>query len=361
MDCLAREVEHALLNHLDELAVGASSTSDPTGVVAGIRALLQTGGKRIRPVLFLLAYRGYAPEADGASSTRFALAFEWLHSFALLHDDLIDGASVRRGHPVLSRWFAARLPAHTPDPEKVGRDLALLTGDVLHTLAFEAASSMPHPPPGWRAAFRELLSTAMQTGAGVHREVRLRQTPILSIERDFILDIYDRKTVRYSFACPLRCAALLADRSPPELERLKALARCLGIAYQILDDVADLSAFLAGRPESTGMRLSETKLMLPLHDAVRNACPNNRAWIDELYTADEATPADRQRLAELVTRADAFSACRAEAQAHLRQAEAWIESLSLPGETKRALHDLAARFAQSTRAPVLPRQPEATA
>jgi geranylgeranyl diphosphate synthase type I len=343
---LRDEVDEAIGRTLDRLAAVPVLSAGTPGVLDAARWFVQTGGKRMRPVLFLLLYRGYAAADARADAVRFAVALELLHSFALIHDDLLDDATSRRGAPTLHRWLEEEVPSAA---QKTGRDLALLVGDVLHATAIETAhgADLPHEEAGM--ALQCLLLTAMQTGAGVYQEVALRGRPVLSIEREAILEIYDRKTTRYTFACPFRMAALLAGAPAGESDRLEGLARSLGTAYQIFDDLGDFSAFCANDGEGPGMHLDETKLMLPLNEALRRATDAERTWAGALYLSGTAGAEDRRRLADLVERTMAGRACEAEAGRLLREATGTIDTLCLDPATRGALHALAGRMRGNAR------------
>jgi geranylgeranyl pyrophosphate synthase len=180
------------------------------------------GGKRLRPLLVLLAA---GPPADDARDVvRAAAAVELVHSATLVHDDVLDAADLRRGRPTV--WAAA------------GREMAIAVGDLLFSRAFAEMALT-----GSLAAVRSLsrASSALAEGELLQREDAWNAG--VTVER-------------YLRRCELKTAALFeaacelgAQHGPAGIEHgLRAFGRRIGLAFQLLDDVLDVS----GPPERTG-------------------------------------------------------------------------------------------------------------
>jgi geranylgeranyl pyrophosphate synthase len=185
-------------------------------------ATIAAGGKRLRPLLVLLAAGPPAGDADDV--VRAAVAVELVHSATLVHDDVLDASALRRGRPTV--WAAA------------GRDMAIAVGDLLFSRAFAELALT-----GSLEAVRVLsrASSALAEGELIQRE-----------------DAWDAgvSVERYLHRCELKTAALfeaaceLGAQGGPEgtAEGLRAFGRGIGLAFQLLDDVLDVS----GPPERTG-------------------------------------------------------------------------------------------------------------
>jgi geranylgeranyl pyrophosphate synthase len=183
-------------------------------------ATLKAGGKRLRPILVLMA----AGEGSGDRAVRAATAVELLHMATLVHDDVLDGAPVRRGRPTVVA--------------RSGRDRAVGVGDLLLSRAFAELAVN-----GGRAEVAELSSASVALAMG---ELAQRS------------DAYDISISeeRYLWRCSLKTARLfesacrvgrLASGSPGT-EDLAGFGREIGLAFQLLDDVLDVT----GPPERTG-------------------------------------------------------------------------------------------------------------
>jgi octaprenyl-diphosphate synthase len=203
------------------------------------RYIREGGGKRIRPALLLLASRlsGFR----GERAILLAAVVEFIHTATLLHDDIIDEATVRRGRrSVNSRW---------------GNDITVLAGDFLYTKSMSMALSQDN------LKILRLLSDVT---------LRMIEGEILEIERDADLattpqdhvDIIKRKTAHLFSACT-RIGALLGGLGEAQEQALASYGLNLGIAFQMVDDLLDFTADerVLGKPVANDLR--EGKLTLP--------------------------------------------------------------------------------------------------
>ncbi len=238
--------------------------ADLRGLYKLINNYILSGGKRIRPLTYLLVYEGYAgAETDLKKVLPGALALELMHNFALIHDDLIDRSITRRGHAALQVSFSSYL-AENGRPSDSGPDLAILAGDIVYSLALENCLKLEPELPNRDAAIHELLSTAVRTGCGAFNEIWLRSGSGVLGEEE-ILRLYNEKTANYSFACPLKMGALLAGADCTEINKLGEFARLVGQAYQIYDDIKDMKAIIINLPTAHSTHLRELRTMLPYH------------------------------------------------------------------------------------------------
>ncbi len=183
-------------------------------------ATLTAGGKRLRPLLVLMA----AGDAAGGRAVRAAVAVELVHMATLVHDDVLDGAPVRRGRPTVVA--------------RSGRERAVGVGDLLFSRAFAELAV-----EGEEAEVAELSSASVALALG---ELAQRH------------DAYDTSTTeeRYLERCALKTARLFESAcrmgrlasGAPGMEELAAFGREIGLAFQLLDDVLDVT----GPPERTG-------------------------------------------------------------------------------------------------------------
>jgi octaprenyl-diphosphate synthase len=205
------------------------------------RYLRQAGGKRVRPALLLLAAKVFDEEMD-EGVIRMAAVMEFLHTATLVHDDIIDGAGMRRGRQSVSaRW---------------GNDIAVLMGDWLYMTAFETSL---------RQRNLELLDTLTEaTRRMVEGElIQLTLVGNLHITEEQHLDIVRRKT-GYLFSASCRIGGILRGASEKEKAALADYGLNLGAAFQLTDDLLDFTsdAQKLGKPVLSDLR--EGKLTLPL-------------------------------------------------------------------------------------------------
>lgn len=207
-------VERALEVRLDGLAA-------PAALDAPMRYATLGGGKRLRACLVYAAgtaLGAHPPDLDDA-----ACAVELIHAYSLVHDDLpcMDDDDLRRGKPSCHRAF--------------GEALALLAGDALQTAAFEvlAAGESPQRP----AMLRLLARASGAAGMAGGQALDLLQGG-LAASLDTLEDMHRRKTGALIQASVL-LGALAADATPEALDHLARYGSCIGLAFQIMDDVLD--------------------------------------------------------------------------------------------------------------------------
>ena len=229
-------------------ALFAEQARSDVGLVSEIgRYIREGGGKRVRPALLLLASRlcGYREER----AVVLAATVEFIHAATLLHDDIIDEATVRRGRrSVNSRW---------------GNDITVLLGDFLYTKSMAMALSQDNLP------ILRLLSDVT---------LRMIEGEILEIERngdmqvteDDHLDLIRRKTADLFAACT-RIGALLGDVGEEKRRALTSYGLNLGICFQMVDDLLDFTAEekTLGKPVANDLR--EGKVTLPMIFLLRHA------------------------------------------------------------------------------------------
>lgn len=288
---------------------------------AAARHLVSAGGKRIRPMVTLLACG--ACGGDMARAVPYAVAAELTHSATLLHDDVIDDGPVRRGQPA-SRviW---------------GNAVSVLSGDWLLTRALEVVSAEPGRP----AALPALLRTMRRLVEGEVLQLSLRGA-FSATEKDYLDVVVGKTASLFGWAAAAGAwAAGVTGRVPEALIRF---GEGIGIAFQLVDDALDYAADPALLGKRLGQDLLEGKATLPL------------------IRACEAEPALRDRLGDLVEgRADAgavaadvlaavravggVEAARAMAREHTRTAMAALEEVP-DGAHRRALREAAASLTE---------------
>jgi geranylgeranyl pyrophosphate synthase len=260
-------------------------------------ATLAAGGKRLRPMLVLLC----AGASGGTAAVRAATAIELIHMATLVHDDVLDEAPLRRGHPTVAA--------------SSGRDRAVATGDLLFSRAF-----------------------ALLADAGDNRAVALLAEASVALARGELAQRHDAFDLgiseqRYLERCRLKtaklfeCACLLGHDD----EHLRGFGAGVGLAFQLLDDVLDV----AGPPERTGKArgtdLLDGTVTLPLIEAAA-ADPGIRDV--ELHDLD---PAGAEALCDRIAATGALERVRARALAMVATAKRELEAAGFEAEQRQLL------------------------
>lgn len=221
-------------------------TSSPAGLVARTsRHLLVAGGKRFRPLVALLAAEAVDPYAPARRPRDAAVAVELLHLSTLYHDDVIDAAATRRGVPsVNARW---------------GDRLAVLAGNRLTALAIEVAADAGDEIPAL------LARTYARLVAGERLETRL--VGRLDAGQSAYLEVVDGKTASL-VAAAARAGAVAADAAPVVRDALEAWGRTVGVAFQLADDLLDLTGTEAAVGKPVGHDLALGVYTWPVLEAM---------------------------------------------------------------------------------------------
>lgn len=210
-----------------------------TVVWDGIGALVD-GGKHLRARLVLCSHEAFG-NTRHAAAVRLAAGVEMLHGAFLLHDDLIDGDTVRRGRPNLAgvaREKALLAGADVAVAQRWSEVVAVLAGDLALAVAHHLFATADLPPDLALAVHRTVSRTIGTTVAGELGDVALELH--LPIDGTGARSIAAAKTAAYSFACPLVLGAVAAGAPTTVEPHLWAVGERLGIAYQVVNDVREV-------------------------------------------------------------------------------------------------------------------------
>jgi len=226
------EVERALAARRDQVATFAP---EALVLIDEIARLFRAGGKRLRPLFCLWGHLG-GGGVDGPEIVRAGAAVEVLHLSALMHDDVMDRAHLRRGAPPSFRLLAG---SNAPSGA-FGQAAAILAGDLAHTLADELLSESGFAPERVVRAFGHFHEMRVQAVSGqfldlVSARDRIGYDPSAGAAR--ARRVAALKSGSYSVTGPLLVGATLADAAPEVLNGLAAYGRPLGEAFQLRDDV----------------------------------------------------------------------------------------------------------------------------
>lgn len=204
--------------------------------------LRASGGKRVRPALLILSTYAAGGKGDEPRVIRLATVMEMLHTATLVHDDIIDNADIRRNRPSVN----ARL----------GNQTAVLMGDWLYMSAFETSL---------RERSLEILDilTRLTRKMTEGEIIQLTTLGSVNITRDEYFDILKRKTA-YLFSACCEIGAIAAGADPAVLKAMAEYGINLGIAFQLADDLLDLTAEGSQLGKASGADLIEGKMTLPL-------------------------------------------------------------------------------------------------
>ncbi len=301
---------------LDLPAIQALSAADMAAVDALIRRrlgsevalvnqvaehIIAAGGKRLRPMLLLLAARALGH--GGTDAHQLAAVVEFIHTATLLHDDVVDESDLRRGRKTANALF--------------GNAPSVLVGDFLYSRSFQLMVELERIP-----VMRILADTTNAIAEGEVLQLLHIRNP--DTDEPAYLKVIERKTA-VLFAAATRIGAQLAGADEAVQQRLHDYGMALGYAFQIADDVLDYSADEAALGKHLGDDLAEGKATLPLIHAIQHSGAEVRARLRVIVENG-----DIDAMPEVLTAIEATGGLeysRRRAEAYAAAAEAALEGL----------------------------------
>jgi geranylgeranyl diphosphate synthase type I len=252
-----------------------------------VRAIVLAGGKRLRSAFMYQGYLG-AGGTEEEKILRTSISVELIHSFLLVHDDIIDRDDVRHGVPTLHKRYADFGRRFFPDRdvEHFGNSIALVMGDMLYAFGNDIIFRSDFPKERIFQALSCLQNIVSFTVVGQARDIYMEYKGEAS-EKE-ILNMYRNKTAKYTVEGPLHLGAILAGASNELLAGLTDYALPIGIAFQIQDDILGVygSAERLGKP--IGSDIEEGKLTLLVARAMKNGSQEQKARLKEILARGTA-------------------------------------------------------------------------
>ena len=270
--------------------------------------LRASGGKRIRPALLVLAHHAIDKGERAESVIRMATVMEMLHAATLVHDDIIDNADIRRNRPSVNARF--------------GNQTAVLMGDWLYMSAFETTTLE-------RSLDIIDILTRLTRKMTEGELIQLTRIGRLDISESEYFDILKRKTA-YLFSSCCEVGAILGGANDEERDALRAYGMDLGIAFQLSDDILDLTADSKDLGKAAGSDLLEGKLTLPLIYLLEKR-PELTPKLEEIMFDGEYRTISREELKSELVSLGLIDSIKHRASSH---AETARKSLAVLGDSE---------------------------
>lgn len=255
--------------------------------------LRSSGGKRVRPALLILSGYAVGGRGDAENVIRLATVMEMLHTATLVHDDIIDNADLRRNRPSVNSRF--------------GNQTAVLMGDWLYMTAFESSL---------RERSLEILDilTRLTRKMTEGELIQLTMLGNSEITEEEYFDILKRKTA-YLFSGCCEIGAILGGAMPNVQSAMRDFGMNLGIAFQLADDLLDITSDDQSLGKAAGADLLEGKLTLPLIRLVASE-PEIRDILDRIMLEGEYSEGSRTRIRQGLDRHEIYASIRDTARSY---------------------------------------------
>ncbi len=340
---ITEELRRYLHDRRAQSAYISSEGADFDVLIAALEDFVLSGGKRLRPAF---AYWGWRAVASGEPDSEALLLFsalELLHACALLHDDVIDDSSTRRGRPTTHVRFAAlhRDRGWRGSPERFGTSAAILVGDLALAWADDIVAGLELDPDARRRIRRVWADIRTEVLGGQYLDIVAEASAAESIASAMNVDTY--KTACYTVARPLQLGVAAAADRPEVQAAFAEFGTDLGVAFQLRDDV--LGVF--GDPEVTGKPsgddLRSGKRTVLLAEAMELAEKLDPLAANLLRTSIGARLSDAQvgELREIIESVGALAAAEQRIAALTERALATLAAAPINAVAKAGLAELA--------------------
>lgn len=296
-----------------------SVEKEPVNLYSPIQYILSLGGKRIRPVLTLMAAEVF--DTDCLKALPAAIAVEMFHNFSLVHDDIMDDAPLRRGHQTVH--------------EKWDLNTAILSGDAMLILAYRYFEE--YEPKIFRELARLFSKTALEVCEGQQWDVDFE-------ERDDVTEPQYLKMIEYKTAvlvgAAMKMGAIVAETAPENCDLIYDFGLNLGIAFQLQDDYLD--AF--GDPETFGKQVGgdiiENKKTYLYLKALAHANSDDKAVLQGLFTTHPEDSHDKiEKVKQLFVSTGADKVTQDAIEQYTLKAFATLEKMDITADKKEALKE----------------------
>lgn len=296
----------------------------PEGLYAPIEYVLSLGGKRIRPVLMLLAYNLYKDDVERIFNQ--ALGIEIYHNYTLLHDDLMDRADMRRGKMTVHR--------------KWNDNTAILSGDSMLVLAYRYMQTLC-PAEKLDEVLGVFTETALEIGEGQQYDMEFETRDDVS-EQEYIEMIRLKTSVL--LACALKIGAVLAGAPAADADALYRFGENLGLAFQLQDDFLDVYGDPAVFGKKIGGDILCNKKTYMLINALRLSEAADRRVLDEWIARPAGTYNPGEKVSAVTALYDKIGIrelCDEKIRFYFEEARRVLDGIRLPEERKRPLWEMA--------------------
>jgi octaprenyl-diphosphate synthase len=315
---LKREILPMVEKDLKEIEIALADNLNPyLDLVSDVAGhILFAGGKRLRPLLMVLSARicGYKGDYDKIFST----TFEYLHAATLLHDDLVDGAKLRRGKPVANSIW--------------GNSTAVLVGDFLLARGLSIAAVT-----GKLKVIKVIAGVTESMSQGEIHQL-MRKGALDLTEAEYMEIIRHKTAVLFEGAC--RISAFIANASKREEKAVSGYGYNMGMAFQMADDLLDYTLDTRALGKEVGADLKEGKLTLPVIYALKEADGNDRLRMEAIIQNKTFSVRDFKLLIKLLEKYGGIAYTKERAKYHIEKAKKTLLVFK-PSETRRILEYIA--------------------
>lgn len=337
LEGLREKLDRELAAWLARKRQAAAGWREMIELIDGVGQLTTQGGKRLRPALVYYTCRACGGPAD-EEVLPLALACELLHTYLLIHDDIMDHAEVRRGQPAAHVRFrqAHQQRGFHGDAQDFGRSVAILLGDLAHTWSVELLTGLHLDDERRRRLARCFSAMSEEVIGGQYLELLvasrrgaslLQEAASPADREEELRRVLRLKSGRYTAERPIQLGALLAGAPEDVVQGLSRYGAAIGEAFQLQDDLLGMfgDAGTVGKP--VGEDLREGKFTFLIHHALAAATPEQRQVLDAALGNPDLKVAEVARVRRILEETGARTKVTAMVAERLRAAREALDEI----------------------------------
>ena len=299
-----KKIELRLETFLDEKIAEAEKISDSSKeIMQYIKEFNLGGGKRIRSILIIMAYKSLGGKNENAIID-IAVSAELMQSFLLIHDDIIDDDDLRRGGLTMHKIYAEKYKNYN-NPKKFGESMAIIAGDLLASLGNEIISKSDFDEGKKLKLLQKFNKVVKLTGYG--EIIDILSGLKTNVTDEDISKMHKLKTAIYTIEGPLHMGAIAAGASDEQLKTLSEYAIPLGMAFQLKDDILGLfgSEEKLGKPADSDIK--EGKKTILILNVLKKADKEQKGFIGSSLGNKNITEKELIKVREIIKKTGSLS------------------------------------------------------
>ncbi|MCK4635509.1 MAG: polyprenyl synthetase family protein [Candidatus Moranbacteria bacterium] len=307
-----------------------------TLVLQDCKENILAGGKRVRPAMMYYGYLAVGGE-NHEELIKTSISIELVHSFLLIHDDIIDQDGIRHGKETIHSKYKKYSEQYfiSKDDEHFGISTGIVLGDFIYSLGMKALFNSKFEAKNLIRALSKMQSVVGRTCVGQVQDVVMEYRG-KAVEEE-ILSMYENKTARYTFEGPLHLGAILAGADDEFCAKLSEFAIPLGIAFQIQDDIIGVFGDSKKTGKPVGSDVSEGKITILTLKAYEKSDDKQKKVLDNLLGNDDLTESELDDFRKVLLDTGALDYANGMSFDLLQEAKLGIEKVDLPDEPKEFL------------------------
>ncbi len=334
---IRKNIDKSLVSFLDTVKKDYKLHLVSPLLFESIREFTLRKGKRLRPLLLILTYKGYSPLSQKISRKLYnaSTCMEFLHNFMLIHDDIIDRSDLRRSKPTMHKILARTVK--TSNPDKLGIDLGIIAGDIVYALAIDAFLSINEPSERKERALKYFIQTAAFTAMGEFIDTVSGVKHVKDVNEKEVFLNYTLKTARYTFDCPMVTGAILAGAQDKEIKKISRFGILIGQAFQIQDDIIGIFETEANIGKSILSDLAEGKKTLLVTHAFSVLKGRSKTKFLKIFAKKNKTIKDLEAVKKIFMKTKSLDYALEAIHTRINEAQKILNALGINEEYRKLL------------------------